>query len=118
MTDTAGEFRIVVLFAVFEAERLKSRWFGVDVVSRAIEHLPKNRAAPDSLSARTTRPLPILVLRYAAERFIVTAPPVVGWVAERVVTSPSSTLWTRAHSASGLFRVNHGVSRNARFRSW
>jgi hypothetical protein len=39
---------------------------------------PENRTAPDSLSARTTRPLPILVLRYAAERFIVTAPPVVG----------------------------------------
>src|SRR4051794_26292010 len=60
---------------------------------------PENRTAPDSLSARTTRPLPILVLRYAAERFIV-APPVVGWMAGRVVTSPSLTLWTRAHSAS------------------
>ena len=46
MTDTAGEFRIVVLFAVFEAERLKSRWFGVDVVGRAIEHFPKTGRHP------------------------------------------------------------------------
>src|SRR3954471_4724159 len=96
----------------------KSFWFGVDVVSRAIEYPPENRMAPDFRSARTTRSLPILVPRYAADRFIVTVPPVVGWVAERVVISPSSTLWTRAHSASGLSRVNHGASRNARFRSW
>jgi hypothetical protein len=39
---------------------------------------PEHRMAPAFWSARTTRPLPILVPRYAADRFIVTAPPVVG----------------------------------------
>src|SRR4051794_9459769 len=71
MTDTAGDFRIAGLFALLEVERPKLLvWSGHRGPCHRIP--PENRTAPDSLSARTTCPLPILVLCYAADRFIVT----------------------------------------------
>jgi hypothetical protein len=77
MMDNAGEFGIAALFAVLKAEGPKSLgWSGRREPCHRIP--PEHRMAPAFWSARTTRPLLILVPRYAADRFIVTAPPVVG----------------------------------------